>query len=183
MIGERRRETRYSGKLAELSDAAGPGERKNHDSVQFPVSCPQAAPPRRGSAIGRSCIVATWEVKSPCITVGARRLSAYILPAASRDVARRAWGNPSCYCPTVTGVSDTVDSDCRRDWTAAAGKFENHGPPGRVEKTSCVLAMNLKNFQVFFPDSWRTGPPVGSRPHSTAQSRVGATRASGCQLT
>ena len=35
---------------------------------QFPLSCPQAAPPLRGGAIGRSSIVATLEGKSHCIT-------------------------------------------------------------------------------------------------------------------
>jgi hypothetical protein len=35
-------------------------------------------------------------------TSGLLRVSAYILPAASRDAARRAWGNPSCYSGSVS---------------------------------------------------------------------------------
>ncbi len=59
--------------------------RASEKKERFPLSCPQAAPQRRGSAIRRSCIVAALEV------------SAYILPATSWDAARLAWGNPSCY--------------------------------------------------------------------------------------
>ncbi len=40
------------------------GVREKLDDEQFPLSCPQAAPPRRGSAIGRSSILATLEGKS-----------------------------------------------------------------------------------------------------------------------
>jgi hypothetical protein len=38
--------------------------RASEKKEQFPLSCPQAAAPRRGSTIGRSCIVATLEGKS-----------------------------------------------------------------------------------------------------------------------
>jgi hypothetical protein len=44
---------------------------------RFPLSCPQAAAPRRGGAMGRSSIVATLEPYS----------TAYILPAARRGPA------------------------------------------------------------------------------------------------
>jgi hypothetical protein len=52
--------------LPEMSRAELAGRAKKNE--QFPLSCPQAAPPRRGGAIGRSSIVATLEGKSHCIT-------------------------------------------------------------------------------------------------------------------
>jgi hypothetical protein len=46
---------------------------------------------------------------------GLLRVSAYILPAASRDAARRAWGNPSCYYPQaklkLMGGGKGIDSE------------------------------------------------------------------------
>jgi hypothetical protein len=51
---------------------------------QFPLSCPQAPPPRRGGAVGRSNIVATLGGEKS----GLLRVSAYILPAASRAGTR-----------------------------------------------------------------------------------------------
>jgi hypothetical protein len=56
--------------LPEMSRAERAGRAKKNE--QFPLSCPgpgpQAAPPRRGGAIGRSSIVATLEGKSHFIT-------------------------------------------------------------------------------------------------------------------
>jgi hypothetical protein len=52
--------------LPEMSRAEQAGRARKNE--QFPLSCPQAAPPRRGGAIGRSSIVATLEEKSLCIT-------------------------------------------------------------------------------------------------------------------
>ncbi len=66
---------------------------KKRKNEQFPLSCPQASPPRRGGAIGRAASWLHWKGKVTVLL-----LSAYILPAASRDTGRRAWGNPSCYC-------------------------------------------------------------------------------------
>ncbi len=45
--------------LPEMSRAERAGQAKKNE--QFPLSCPQAAPPRRGGAIGQSSIVATLE--------------------------------------------------------------------------------------------------------------------------
>ncbi len=52
---------------------------------------------RRGGAIERSSLAASWLhwKGKVCVLL----LSAYILPAASRDAAQRAWGNPSCCYP------------------------------------------------------------------------------------
>ena len=52
--------------LPEMSRAERAGRAKKNE--QFPLSCPQAARPQRGGAIGRSSIVATLEGKSLCIT-------------------------------------------------------------------------------------------------------------------
>ncbi len=52
--------------MPEMSRAERAGRAKKNE--QFPLSCRRAAPPRRGSAIGRSSIVTTLERKSHCIT-------------------------------------------------------------------------------------------------------------------
>ena len=52
--------------LPEMSRAERAGRAKKNE--QFPLSCPQAARPQRGGAIGRSSIVAPLEGKSLCIT-------------------------------------------------------------------------------------------------------------------
>jgi hypothetical protein len=63
MIGEREIDVLP---LPEMSRAEQAERAKTNE--QFPLSCPQAAPQRRGGAIGRSSIVATLEGKSLCIT-------------------------------------------------------------------------------------------------------------------
>ncbi len=63
MIGEREIDVLL---LPEMSRAERARRAKKNE--QFPLSCPQAAPPRRGGAIGRSSSVATLEGKSLCIT-------------------------------------------------------------------------------------------------------------------
>ena len=52
--------------LPEMSRAERAGRAKKNE--HFPLSCPQAARPQRGGAIGRSSIVATLEGKSLSIT-------------------------------------------------------------------------------------------------------------------
>jgi hypothetical protein len=59
--------------------------------------CPALRLRSSGSHAGPSGEAALWLHWRGKVSV--IRLLAYILPAASRDAARLAWGNPSCYYP------------------------------------------------------------------------------------
>ncbi len=50
--------------LPEMSRADSERAGRAKKNEQFPLSCPQVAPPRRGGAIGRSIIVATLQGKN-----------------------------------------------------------------------------------------------------------------------
>ncbi len=78
--------------LPEMSRAERAGRAKKLNNSH----CPALRRRRRGEAApsGRCSFVATLYCKGK---VSVLRLSAYILPAASRDTARRAWETPSCY--------------------------------------------------------------------------------------
>ncbi len=79
-----------------MSRAERAGRAKKNE--QFPLSCPQAAPPRRGSAIGRSSIVATLEGKSHCITpLGLYPASCGV---SGHGPAGRGLGNSKLLLPT-----------------------------------------------------------------------------------
>ncbi len=90
--------------------AGGRGRLASEINGQFPLSCPQAAPPRRGGAIGRSSIVATLERESlfyssfafPLISCQPR------LRLGTRPAARRACGNPLASCLVTTRITMTV---------------------------------------------------------------------------
>jgi hypothetical protein len=111
MIGEREIDVLL---LPEMSRAERAGRaKKTNDS-----HCPALRRRRRGEA-APSGEAASWLHWKGKVTV--LRLSAYILPAASRDTARRAWRKPSCYLfvPVTEWLSCTIDAAasgaCHRD--------------------------------------------------------------------
>jgi hypothetical protein len=66
--------------------------------------CPALRQRRRGEA-APSGEAASWLHSSWKGKVTVLCLSAYILPAASRDTARRAWETPSCYYMSIHVIS------------------------------------------------------------------------------
>jgi hypothetical protein len=75
----------------EMSRAERAGRAKKMNNSH----CPALRRRRRGEA-APSGEAASWLHWKGKVTV--LRLSAYILSAASRDTALRAWETPSCYC-------------------------------------------------------------------------------------
>jgi hypothetical protein len=85
---------RCKGSLA-LCRAATPRAYKGaagEKNEQFPLSCPQAAPPRRGGAIGQSSIVATLEGKSLCLTPFSLYLASRVSGRGPAGLASTNWG-------------------------------------------------------------------------------------------
>ncbi len=154
MIGERRREIDVTVlqfyqifKLAELSDAAGLGERKN---VQFPVSCPQAAPPRRGSAIGRMAKLHRGYMGSEKSVYYRRRPAPFGLYLASRvsgrgpaglGKSRAARRQPAALGRPIPGGRDpglaASNLKCQSEVTVPTSIYDKHAEHGPVNILSC----------------------------------------------